>query len=160
MSELKDSGARKEFSTGAVRDISENKGRMDLLPMRALMEVSRLYEAGCLKYGDRNWEAGISTHCYADSGPRHFARFMIGQNDEPHLTQAVWNMLCLLDTILRIREGSLPESVHTMPMSLKELNLFTPLPPVSLKSLFDDFATSDNMATQWNATAKEIEDLQ
>jgi hypothetical protein len=33
MAELKDSGARKEFNTGAVRDISEGKGRCDLLPL-------------------------------------------------------------------------------------------------------------------------------
>ena len=33
MVELKDSGARKEFETGAVRDISEGKGRADLLAL-------------------------------------------------------------------------------------------------------------------------------
>ena len=31
--ELKDSGTRREFETGAVRDICEGKGRCDLLPM-------------------------------------------------------------------------------------------------------------------------------
>ena len=30
---LKDSGARREFTTGAVRDIAEGKGRCDLLPL-------------------------------------------------------------------------------------------------------------------------------
>jgi hypothetical protein len=30
---LKDSGARREFETGAVRDICEGKGRCDLLPL-------------------------------------------------------------------------------------------------------------------------------
>lgn len=33
MAELKDSGARREFETGAVRDIQEGKGRCDLLPL-------------------------------------------------------------------------------------------------------------------------------
>lgn len=33
MSEIKDSGNRTEFSTGAVRDIQEDKGRCDLLPL-------------------------------------------------------------------------------------------------------------------------------
>ena len=33
MAELKDSGARREFSSGAVRDIAEGKGRCDLLPL-------------------------------------------------------------------------------------------------------------------------------
>lgn len=31
--ELKDSGNRREFTTGAVRDIAEGKGRCDLLPL-------------------------------------------------------------------------------------------------------------------------------
>ena len=29
---IKDSGERTQFSTGAVRDMHEGKGRMDLLP--------------------------------------------------------------------------------------------------------------------------------
>ena len=33
MSELKDSGTRREFSTGAVRDVADGKGRCDLLPL-------------------------------------------------------------------------------------------------------------------------------
>jgi len=33
MAELKDSGARQSFGTGAVRDIQEGKGRCDLLPL-------------------------------------------------------------------------------------------------------------------------------
>lgn len=33
MSTLQDSGARREFESGAVRDISEGKGRCDLLPL-------------------------------------------------------------------------------------------------------------------------------
>ena len=31
--EIKDSGARREFETGAVRDIQDGKGRCDLLPL-------------------------------------------------------------------------------------------------------------------------------
>lgn len=36
MSEIKDSGNRRQFSTGAVRDISDDKGRMDLTSMDIL----------------------------------------------------------------------------------------------------------------------------
>lgn len=38
---IKDSGERREFSTGAVRDIQEGKGRCDLLPLDV---VSRYFE--------------------------------------------------------------------------------------------------------------------
>ena len=39
MSELKDSGTRREFSTGAVRDVADGKGRCDLLPLGQVSEV-------------------------------------------------------------------------------------------------------------------------
>lgn len=35
---IKDSGARREFETGAVRDIQEGKGRCDLLPLDVLSD--------------------------------------------------------------------------------------------------------------------------
>lgn len=35
--EIKDSGTRKEFNTGAVRDIQECKGRMDLIPIDSIV---------------------------------------------------------------------------------------------------------------------------
>lgn len=37
MTELKDSGARRQFDTGAVRDAAEGKGRCDLLPLDILI---------------------------------------------------------------------------------------------------------------------------
>lgn len=37
--ELKDSGTRREFPSGAVRDINEGKGRCDLLPLDMVGEV-------------------------------------------------------------------------------------------------------------------------
>jgi hypothetical protein len=123
MIKLKDSKKRRKFKTGAVRDIQEGKGRMDLLPMRAIMELSKLYEAGCIKYGDRNWEKGIDLHAFADSGPRHFANFMIGKTDEAHLVQACWNFLNLLDTVLRIRDGELPKDLFDLPF--KKVKLFS-----------------------------------
>lgn len=49
---IKDSGERTRFDTGAVRDMHTGKGRMDLLPWEALVEVSKHCEEGALKYGD------------------------------------------------------------------------------------------------------------
>ena len=37
--EIKDSGERREFKTGAVRDIGEGKGRCDLLPLDILAPI-------------------------------------------------------------------------------------------------------------------------
>lgn len=145
--ELKDSGSRREFESGAVRDIQAGKGRCDLLPLRvialkmrdatldyigrfmetgntsflfdavdaflrlppdpcregdaerregwadAMLDVSLHYEAGCEKYGERNWEKGIPVHCYIDSGVRHYLKHLRGDCDENHGRAFVWNML-------------------------------------------------------------------
>ncbi len=137
---IKDSGERRSFESGAVRDIAEGKGRCDLLPLTvishmysdkqakifryidryintgstdnlleaiwlfidiafkgnqetALLEVSKQYEEGCKKYGDRNWEKGIPVHCYIDSGVRHYLKVLRGDMDEPHNRAFIWNML-------------------------------------------------------------------
>lgn len=39
MAELIDSGQRRQFNSGAVRDIAEGKGRCDLLPLSAIITV-------------------------------------------------------------------------------------------------------------------------
>lgn len=139
--ELQDSGNRREFDSGAVRDINEGKGRCDLLPLgvvadmiddeilyridqyvrsgnrsslvvaiksfaeyrygglyTALLEVSKHYEDGCNKYGERNWEKGIPLHCYIDSGVRHYIKFIRSDEDEPHDRAFLWNMLGALWT--------------------------------------------------------------
>ena len=158
---INDSGERREFATGAVRDIQEGKGRCDLLPMydvlhvlatgdwihapaehpdevlkwigfgiqdardgksecarkkvaiaaikfiqfrgwnpyEAMIELSKHFEEGALKYGERNWEKGIPWHCYFDSGIRHFLKFKAAYTDERHDRAFLWNMICLMWTI-------------------------------------------------------------
>lgn len=90
---IKDSGDRTEFSTGAVRDLHAGKGRMDLLPWAAIMEVSKHCENGAEKYGEHNVDKGIPVSRFCDSGARHLAKYIDGMTDEPHLLAAVWNLL-------------------------------------------------------------------
>ena len=145
---IKDSGERREFQSGAVRDIQEGKGRCDLLPLDvvskwaesindssslgvilqyinlyknsyprdtmliyramnefctdvswsisdALLEVSVHYEEGAKKYGEYNWQKGIPSHCYLDSGIRHLLKHYRGDTDERHDRAFIWNMLGL-----------------------------------------------------------------
>lgn len=102
---IKDSGDRTQFSTGAVRDMHEGKGRMDLLPWAAIMEVSKHCEAGCKKYGEHNVDKGIPMHSLCDSAARHLAKFMDGWTDEDHLVAACWNLLWALQ--MRIKKPEL-----------------------------------------------------
>lgn len=89
---IKDSGDRTEFNSGAVRDMHTGKGRYDLLPMCVIDRLAKHYEAGALKYSDRNWEKGIPAHSFADSAMRHFCKYMDGLDDEDHLIAAIWNL--------------------------------------------------------------------
>lgn len=98
---IKDSGDRTEFATGAVRDMHAGKGRMDLLPWGAIMEVSKHCEEGALKYGEHNVDKGIPTHSLCDSAARHLAKYLDGWTDEPHLRAAVWNLLWALQMELK-----------------------------------------------------------
>lgn len=145
-----DSGNRREFESGAVRDIQEGKGRCDLLPLDVvgaylygsewvaddykptivferlnkftktgqvdylikalreaeifeddytmLLEVSKHFEEGAKKYGDRNWQKGIPVRCYIDSAVRHYLKFLRGDKDEPHDRAFCWNILCAIWT--------------------------------------------------------------
>lgn len=139
---IQDSGKRRKFASGAVRDIAEGKGRCDLLPLdtvsmllgndyilknidsyiytgdtryltdvikrfsavrykstlEAMLEVSKHYEDGCNKYGERNWQKGIPLHCYIDSGLRHYMKWLRGDKDEAHDRAFLWNMLGALWT--------------------------------------------------------------
>ena len=94
---IKDSGDRTQFDTGAVRDMHAGKGRMDLLPLSALIELSKHCEEGGLKYGEHNVDKGIPQHSLCDSAIRHLVKYMRGDTDEPHLRAAAWNLMWALN---------------------------------------------------------------
>lgn len=48
MAELKDSGARRDFGTGAVRDVADGKGRADLLPLDIISQYMGDYTLSCI----------------------------------------------------------------------------------------------------------------
>lgn len=50
MSTILDSGERREFSTGAVRDIQSGKGRCDLLPLSVVCRMMEKQEASDILY--------------------------------------------------------------------------------------------------------------
>lgn len=101
---IKDSGERTEFGSGAVRDMHEGKGRMDLLPWAAIIEVSKHCEEGAKKYGEHNVDKGIPTHSLCDSAGRHLGKYLDGQTDENHLVAAAWNLLWAVQMVVKCPE--------------------------------------------------------
>ena len=65
---IKDSGARREFDTGAVRDIQEGKGRCDLMPLGV---IARLLGDPVL----------INIHYFQDSGDVTFLYGALNRGD-------------------------------------------------------------------------------
>lgn len=93
---LKDSGERRQFDSGAIRDRAAGKGRFDLIPTQLLFRLARHYEAGSIKYSDRNWEKGMPISVYIDSALRHMFKYIAGWNDEDHLAAAIWNLAAIM----------------------------------------------------------------
>lgn len=90
---LKDSGTRREFDTGAVRDCAEGKGDMFSLPPAAIIRLSKHYELGAKKYTRHNYMKGIPISSFMDSALRHIFKYLDGQRDEDHLSAAAFNIL-------------------------------------------------------------------
>ena len=109
---IKDSGTRREFPSGAVRDCAENKGDMVSVPWEAMLRLSRHYEAGAKKYKRWNYR-GLPVSSFIDSACRHIAKYQCGCDDEDHLSAAAFNILgaMLVENLnpelqdLPIREG-------------------------------------------------------
>lgn len=112
---VKDSGERQDFGTGSVRDTRDGKGRFDLLPYYAILKVAQHFEDGSKKYGDDNWRKGQPLSRYFDSAQRHLAKFAMGFQDEPHLTAAIWNLMCYVETEKRIQMGALDKALLDFP---------------------------------------------
>lgn len=90
---IKDSGSRKQFASGAVRDMSFGKGDMASIPWEAVLRLSRHYENGAKKYDRWNFRKGINLSSYIDSACRHLAKYQCGCDDEDHLAAAAFNVL-------------------------------------------------------------------
>ena len=96
--DIRDSEVKREFESGAVRNVEENKGRYDLLPWEAIHELAIHSEQGAKIYGERNCEKGIPIHSLIDSAIRHLSCYLRGMDDEPHLRAAMWNIAFAIQT--------------------------------------------------------------
>ena len=77
------------------------KLRLDLLPTDALEAVARILTLGAAKYGERNWEAGMSWRRVDAALERHLFAWRRGEerdaeSGEPHLAHAACCVLFLL----------------------------------------------------------------
>jgi hypothetical protein len=111
-------GADRVFSTGAKRQASAGKGLPTLLPMDALLEISKHLEAAADKYGSRNWEKGLPLSSILDSLLRHIFAELMGDTTEEHARAIGCNTLFYIATKKRIQLGILPSELDDIPKYL------------------------------------------
>lgn len=82
---IQDSGARREFATGAVRDIQEGKGRCDLLPLDAVSECLQPY---CNSFDSPASEILHSIFEYQNTGKRDYLILALNYFASSHMPSA------------------------------------------------------------------------
>lgn len=92
------SGNKRTFSTGSVRDDLGDKPMLELIPYDLfLLRVGALYTKGAKHYSTNNWRKGQPMSTTIGSLQRHLAKYMLGYDDEDHLSAVVFNALSLLN---------------------------------------------------------------
>lgn len=94
----KDSGERKEYSTGMKRDVQTGKPRYDLIGTSGWNMVKRwaeLMARGAEKYGDLNFEKAATEEellRFRASFLRHAIQYYMGDTDEDHASACYFNI--------------------------------------------------------------------
>lgn len=98
---LKGQGKMETNEHGTRRESNEGRGRFDLLPYEAMEALAKWYEDGAEKYGDRNWEKGLSVKDCINRMIRHALKAGNGWTDEDHLAAVMWNAAAAITMIQR-----------------------------------------------------------
>jgi hypothetical protein len=111
---VKDSGDRRTFSTGSVRDRGDLKPRPDLISPFAMMRVGEHMRKGAAKYGADNWQLGQPFSEVTASLHRHLLQWEQGDQEEDHLAAIVFGAQALMHYHEMIDRGVLPVELDDM----------------------------------------------
>jgi hypothetical protein len=93
---IKDSGARQQFDSGMVRDVTTDKINYALALDGPLFErYARHLTLGARKYAERNWmkaSGAAELKRFRESALRHFWQWWNGETDEDHFAACVFNL--------------------------------------------------------------------
>jgi dATP/dGTP diphosphohydrolase, N-terminal len=152
---------QRDFSTGARRDHSDDRGRYDLISGIFLKRLAVHLEKGANKYAARNWEKGIPLRRSFESMIRHAYQWLNGDQDEDHLAAVACNIMFITHTEDLIRRGELPQTLlEQLPVTYLKSGFHT-FAPEPMDQVFD-FTKSTNVGpdliveiTEGNVTHKE-----
>lgn len=103
-------GGEAKGSTGTKFD--QGKPRLDLMPMRALLEYSMVLTFGAEKYGANNWRKVVGWRWrYLGAGLRHVVAYALGERSDVessrhHLAHALCCFSFVLENELNLELGS------------------------------------------------------
>ena len=91
----KDSGKRKEFKSGMVRDINDDKPMYTLVYLPMFKRWAELMTRGAGKYGRHNWKLASGQEeleRFQDSALRHMMQWLEGDESEDHAAAIYFNV--------------------------------------------------------------------
>lgn len=85
---------------GGTKNDTEKLDRFDLIPPEALVALAEVYGIGSRKYGDRNWERGMSWGRIFRAMISHAFKWWRGETYDPvdgqhHLSSVAWGAFTL-----------------------------------------------------------------
>lgn len=93
---IKDSGERREFASGMVRDVTEGKTNYTLILDGPMFDRwAEHMTKGAQKYAARNWMRAQGQEEYErfkESALRHFLQWFRGETDEDHAAAVFFNL--------------------------------------------------------------------
>lgn len=124
---------------GKKNDFKDEKLRWDLLPLKEIEEIVKVYTAGSKKYGDNTWQKlpnGMAR--YRAALLRHLVEYEKGNTvDEEtgckHLAQVAWNAIAMLylseqkkeNTLLKVLDERIEEKINVCNKILDEIEYGT-----------------------------------
>jgi hypothetical protein len=130
--EIKDSGERKEYDSGMVRDTQDGKPMFGYLfpegvpyDEQFLTRCAQHMTKGFEKYGHRNWEKANSSEeveRFRNSAMRHLVAWTCGLRDEDHAAAVVFNLIAAETTRYKIDH---PKQEYTIekPITIGDLQI-------------------------------------
>lgn len=115
---IKDSGARQQFDSGMVRDVTDDKIDYTLAldgPMFKRLAIH--LTKGAVKYAKRNWMKARGQQeldRFKESATRHFFQWLNGDTDEDHAAAVMFNINGaeyvkeIMETLSQYRADSCP----------------------------------------------------
>ena len=152
---LEDSGARREFVTGSMRDVDTDKPRYDLIPPEGLYRLAMLYTRGAKKYAPRNWEKGQPCSVVLASMMRHVEKYRQGDRTEDHLAAVAWNAFAIMTFEDRVEAGELPPQLLDTGAS-EQVKAEVVLRNINLQVFLRDNLLEMLREGNWGLTTREL----